>query len=98
MKPSGAESDAFVKEKLLLIDQISMEMGNQQDLFKAIQALQKENADLKLKVESFENTQLGNLIEYLLKSMKSSNGINSIIQIIQVSNAGHAKDLAFQLK
>lgn len=30
--------------------------------------------------------------------MKSSNGINSIIQIIQVSNAGHAKDLAFQLK
>ncbi|MDA0777716.1 MAG: alanine--tRNA ligase [Bacteroidetes bacterium] len=95
---TGAEADAFVKEKLLLIDQISMEMGNQQDLFKAIQALQKENADLKLKVESFENTQLGNLKEYLLKSMKSSNGINSIIQIIQVSNAGHAKDLAFQLK
>ena len=95
---TGAEADAFVKEKLLLIDQISMEMGNQQDLFKAIQALQKENADLKLKVESFENTQLGNIKEYLLKSMKSSNGINSIIQIIQVSNAGHAKDLAFQLK
>ena len=95
---TGAKADAFVKEKLLLIDQISMEMGNQQDLFKAIQALQKENADLKLKVESFENTQLGNIKEYLLKSMKSSNGINSIIQIIQVSNAGHAKDLAFQLK
>jgi len=95
---TGAKADAFVKEKLLLIDQISMEMGNQQDLFKAIQALQKENADLKLKVESFENTQLGNIKEYLLKSMKSSYGINSIIQIIQVSNAGHAKDLAFQLK
>lgn len=95
---TGAKADAFVKEKLLLIDQISMEMGNQQDLFKAIQALQKENADLKLKVESFENTQLGNIKEYLLKSMKSSNGINSIIQIIQVSNAGHTKDLAFQLK
>jgi alanyl-tRNA synthetase len=95
---TGAKADAFVKEKLSLMEQISAEMGNQQDLLKAVQTLQKENADLRIKLETFENAQLGKIKGDLLKSMKSSQGINSIIQIIQVSNAGQAKDLAFQLK
>ena len=95
---TGAKADAFVKEKLSLMEQISAEMGNQQDLLKAVQTLQKENAELRIKLETFENAQLGKVKGDLLKSMKSSQGINSIIQIIQVSNAGQAKDLAFQLK
>jgi alanyl-tRNA synthetase len=95
---TGAKADAYIKEKLSLIDQISAEMGNQQDLLKAVQTLQKENAELRLKLASFENAQLGNIKEELLKSMKSSNGVNSIVQIIQVGNTGQAKDLAFQLK
>ncbi|MDB4107638.1 alanine--tRNA ligase [Bacteroidia bacterium] len=95
---TGAKADAYVKDKLSLIEQIGAELGNQQDILKAIQSLQKENVDLKSKVEAFENSQLGDLKGDLMKAMNSVNGVNSIIDIIKVSNAGQAKDLAFQLK
>lgn len=95
---TGPKADAFIKDKLSLIEQIGAELGNQQDLVKAIQNLQKENADLKAKVEGFEAGQLGDVKRTLLQSMQTQNGVNSIVEIIKVSNAGQAKDLAFQLK
>jgi alanyl-tRNA synthetase len=95
---TGAKADSFVKDKMTLVEQIGAELGHPQDILKALQSLQKENAELKSKVEVFENNQLGDLKGNLLKGMKSANDVNSIIEIIEVSNAGQAKDLAFQLK
>ena len=95
---TGAKADAYVKDKMNLVERISAELGNQQDVLKAIQAMQKENAELRAKVEAFENSQVGNIKGDLLKAMKSANGVNSIVEIIKVGNAGQAKDLAFQLK
>jgi len=95
---TGAKADAYVKDKMSLVEKIGAELGNQQDILKAIQAIQKENAELKAKVEAFENSQVGNIKGDLLKAMKSANGVNSIVEIIKVGNAGQAKDLAFQLK
>ncbi|PCJ64076.1 MAG: alanine--tRNA ligase [Bacteroidetes bacterium] len=95
---TGTKADAYVKDKMMLVERIGAELGNQQDILKAIQALQKENSELKSKVEAFENSQLGDLKGDLLKGMKSENGVNSIIEIVKVSNTGQAKDLCFQLK
>ena len=95
---TGDKADSFVKDKMNLVEQLGAELGNPQDILKALQSLQKENADLKSKVESFEASQMGDVKGDLMKGMKSANGVNSIIEIIKVSNAGQAKDLAFQLK
>jgi alanyl-tRNA synthetase len=95
---TGSKADAYVKDKMSLVEQIGAELGNPQDLLKALQSLQKENADLKSKVETYEASQLGSVKGDLKKGMRSVNGVNSIIEIIKVSNAGQAKDLAFELK
>jgi len=95
---TGAKADAYMKEKLSLVEQIGAELGNPQDLLKALQALQKENVNLKSKVEMYEASQLGDVKGELVRRMQTVNGVNSIIEIIQVSNIGQAKDLAFQLK
>ena len=95
---TGAKADAYMKDNLSLVEQIGAELGNPQDILKALQALQKENVDLKSKVETYEASQLGDVKGDLVKGMHTVNGVNSIVEIIQVSNAGQAKDLAFQLK
>jgi len=95
---TGAKADGYVKDKMNLVEQIGAELGNPQDLLKALQSLQKENADLKSKVETYEAGQLGEVKGNLVKGIQTVNGVNSIVEIIQVGNAGQAKDLAFQLK
>ena len=95
---TGHKADAFIKDKLSLVEQMGAELGNPQDLLKALQSLQKENSELKSKLEVFEASQLGDVKGQLVKGMKSADGVNSIIEIIKVSTAAQAKDLAFQLK
>jgi alanyl-tRNA synthetase len=95
---TGAKADGYMKDKINLVEQIGAELGNPQDLLKALQSLQKENADLKSKVESYEAGQLGDVKGNLIKGIQTINGVNSIVEIIQVGNTGQAKDLAFQLK
>jgi len=95
---TGGKADAYMKDKLSLVEQIGAELGNPQDILKALQALQKENIGLKSKVETYEASQLGDMKGDLVKGMQTVNGVNSIVEIIQVSNAGQAKDIAFQLK
>jgi alanyl-tRNA synthetase len=95
---TGAKADEYMKDKMILVEQIGAELGNPQDVLKALQALQKENIDLKSKVETYEAAQLGDVKGNLVKGIQMVNGVNSIVEIIQVGNAGQAKDLAFQLK
>jgi alanyl-tRNA synthetase len=95
---TGAKADGYMKDKMNLVEQIGAELGNPQDLLKALQSLQKENTDLKSKVETYEASQLGDVKGNLVKGIQTVNGVNSIVEIIQVGNAGQAKDLAFQLK
>ena len=95
---TGAKADAYVKDKMSLLEQIGAELGNPQDILKALQALQKENAETAAKLETFEQEQLATLKESLKASVNEVKGVNSIVSIIKVSNAAQAKDLCFQFK
>ncbi|MFT6176728.1 MAG: alanyl-tRNA synthetase, partial [Bacteroidia bacterium] len=77
---TGAKADAYMKDKVSLVEQIGAELGNPQDILKALQALQKENVDLKSKVETFEASQLGDVKGDLVKGMRTVNGVNSIVE------------------
>jgi alanyl-tRNA synthetase len=95
---TGAKADAYVKDKMSLLEQIGAELGNPQDILKALQALQKENAETAAKLETFEQEQLATLKESLKASVNEVKGVNSIVSIIKVSNAAQAKDLCFQFQ
>jgi alanyl-tRNA synthetase len=95
---TGEKADQFIQGKLDLLENLSTELGNPQDILKALQNLKKENADVKAKLETFENDQLGSLKDKLKGSMIKSQGVNAIIEIVDIGNASQAKDLCFQFK
>ena len=95
---TGSKVDAHIKDKMTLLEQLGTELGNPQDLVKALQSLQKENTAVKEKLAAFENEQLGSLKENLKAEAKEINGVTVIVDIIAVNNAAQAKDLCFQFK
>ena len=95
---TGETVDDYVNAKLDLLSDISSALGNNQNVLKAIESLQAENSKFKALVEDYENKQAGNLKNDLLKCAKQVNGVNAIVEIVSVSNAGQAKDLCFQFK
>ncbi|MDB4161890.1 alanine--tRNA ligase [Bacteroidia bacterium] len=95
---TGSKVDAHIKDKMNLLEELGTELGNPQDLVKALQSLQKENTAVKEKLAAFENEQLGSLKENLKAEAKEINGVTAIVDIIAVNNAAQAKDLCFQFK
>ncbi|MFB1003820.1 MAG: alanine--tRNA ligase [Bacteroidia bacterium] len=95
---TGSKVDAHIKDKMNLLEELGTELGNPQDLVKALQSLQKENTAVKEKLAAFENEQLGSLKENLKAEAKEINGVTAIVDIISVNNAAQAKDLCFQFK
>jgi alanyl-tRNA synthetase len=95
---TGVGAEKLISSKLQLLENIGQTLGNQQDVVKAIESLLKENTDLKTKVQEFEQAQQGDLKGDLLAKFKEINGVNTLVEIVNVSNAGQAKDLCFQFK
>ncbi len=95
---TGTRADDMIKSKMTLLETVRAELGNPQDVLKALQALKKENAEVNAKLAEFENQQLGGLKEKLKQSITQINGVNTIVEIVKVANAAQAKDLCFQFK
>lgn len=95
---TNTKADAFVKEKIDTLAEVAKLLGNQQDVLKAVQALQLDNDMLHKKVEAFENQQAAGLKSNLLSNVKTHGNFKSIVEIVDISNAGQAKDLCFQLR
>lgn len=95
---TGTKADRYVKDKMDLLETLGAELGNPQDILKALQSLKNENAEIATKLVEFENQQLGGLKDKLLAGAKSTNGVNAIVEIIPINDAAQAKDLCFQFK
>jgi alanyl-tRNA synthetase len=95
---TGNKVDVFIKDRMNLLEQLGTELGNPQDLLKALQSIQRENTAVKERLSAFESQKLGSLKEKLKVEAVEVNGVTSIVDIITVSNAAQAKDLCFQFK
>ena len=95
---TSTAADEHVQSKIDLLGEIRSQLGDPQDVIKAVEALLKENISLKQEVEQFQSAKLVELKKNLEESVKSYGEVSAIIETISVSNAGQAKDLAFQLK
>ncbi|MDC0468553.1 DHHA1 domain-containing protein, partial [Bacteroidia bacterium] len=95
---TGAHADDYVINQLELLDLVRSELGNQKDILKAIKDIKNENFSFKEKLEAFEHEQVAGLKNKLKSSIQNINGMQVIIETIEVDKAAQVKDLCFQLK
>ncbi len=95
---TGEKAEEFLNQKLDLLDKINAELSNPTDLLKSIIHLVGENQNLKKKIEGYDLEKTINLKAALKQNINSVNGINYLVQKIEISSAEHLKDLSFQLK
>ncbi|MDG1756644.1 MAG: alanine--tRNA ligase [Bacteroidia bacterium] len=95
---TGNQADIYVKGQLDLLSEIRSELGNQQNIIKAIQDIKNENTLFQDKLQVFENRQLVILKDHLKSSVKDIDDMKVIIELIKVDKASQVKDLCFQLK
>ena len=95
---SGIAFEKYINEQLKQLQQIKEVLKNPKDISKALTSLSDENASLKKQIEKFEQSQLKSLSNELAQKVQSINGSNFIGEIVEVSNAGALKKLAFELK
>jgi len=95
---TALEAEKFVNSKLHLLDSISELMKSNKNIFEDVKKLIDEKAALGKQIEKFAKEAQGILKHSLKESVHEINGMNVIIQKIDLPNAGAVKDVAFQLK
>jgi alanyl-tRNA synthetase len=68
------------------------------DLVKSVEQLLEEKTELLKKLEVFENEKTVQIKEILKSEIRNSNGVNTLISKVDISNADQLKNLSFQLK
>lgn len=94
----GAAAEAYLRDELSVLRTVREALKNAKEPLKAIENINTENADLKKKVEHFENRLLVGVRNELLQKDEIINGVTFIGDIVHVSNADALKKLCFDLK
>ncbi len=87
-----------MREQEVTLDQIRDLLKGPKDLVKAVESLLEERTALQKKVEALENEKVQQLKGTLLAKVKSSNGLNLLIERVEVPNADALKQLAYELR
>ena len=95
---TGAKAEEYISQKLEVLEQVKSALSNPADVLKTINQLVTDNHALKKLLETYELEKTADLKATLKQNITSVNGINYIIQTIDIANADRLKDLCFQLK
>jgi len=87
---------AWYKQQENNLNQINAALKNPQDTFKAVTALQDENAKLKKQLDALLKDKAKNLKGELAKELQDINGIQFLAKQADLDATG-AKDLAYEL-
>jgi alanyl-tRNA synthetase len=94
----GKIAEEFVNEKFKLISNIQESLKNPKDIFKTINDILNENAELKKKFEKSEVQQLEISKKELLQKAIQLNGTTFIGAVVESSNPDSLKKLSYLLK
>jgi alanyl-tRNA synthetase len=87
-----------MREQEETLDQIRDLLKGPKDLVKAVEALLEERTALQKKVGALENEKVQQLKGTLLAKVKSSKGLNLLIERVEVPNPDALKQLAYELR
>src|SRR5205085_3124497 len=92
------QAELYVNDQFDLIQKIRETLKNPKDIFKNIQNLQDENAQLTRHIEYLEARQLVAIRNELLQKDQIINSVNFVGDIVEVGNPDALKKLCFDLK
>ncbi len=95
---TGKASDDYINKKVDTLQEVEELFGNPKDLVNHVQTFLKEHKDLSKKLESLNQLKVAGLKKDLVQNVKSTGGLNVLIQQVDVSNAADVKDILFQLR
>ncbi len=94
---SGKAAEDYIQNEFDIIRVIRDSLKNPKDIYKSIDNLLAENAEIKKQLEKSEAKQLDALAKDLLKQTESIGQINFIGKQVDVKNADALKKLSFEL-
>lgn len=95
---TGKKALEMVRKQQHELAAIGALFNNQKNLAGAVEKLQEEHAQMQKTIEQHAKEKAMSVKSELLKQKQEINGINVIASQVDVDNAGHLKDLCFQLK
>lgn len=95
---TAVEAEKLIYEEFDALHAIRQTLNNPKDTLAAIGKLVSDKAELEKEMARVELSRLNDLKNSLLTRIQNRNGINVLAAIVEVSNAGALKDLAFQVK
>jgi alanyl-tRNA synthetase len=94
---SGAASEQYIHDQLMLLSAVKDSLKNAKDPVQAVASLQDELSLLKKKAEQLENQLLLGLRNDLLTQKEMINNIAFVAKTVEVSSADALKKLAFDV-
>jgi alanyl-tRNA synthetase len=95
---TGEKAMSEINKQLAIIEELKELFKGQNDLVKAVKALQEERNALSKKIEILENEKLQEVKERLYAKIISVGDINMIAEVVEVPSADALKQLAYELK
>lgn len=92
------KAEKFINMQISKLNDVSELMQGSKNIVSDIKKLIAEKDDLIKKISLFEKKAQLNTKQELKNSLKNTNGMNYIVQQIEISSAAGMKDIAFQLK
>ena len=95
---TGEGADAYVRERLALLDEASAALKHPQDLVAQLNALQEETRTLRKALERVEQERANALGETLARSAERRGDYRMVVSRLPTGDGKAAKALAFQLE
>jgi alanyl-tRNA synthetase len=95
---TSSEAENLLNQQLTLLDQVKEALNNPKDLVKAVNDLLAERSALLKKVEVLEAGATQQLKQELLGKISTVDGMNVIIERVNIPSADALKQLSFELK
>ena len=95
---TNAGALAKINERLSLLEAVEAKLNNPKDLIAALNKIWQENSELKQKIEAMELQQIAAIKQSFHGAFESKDGMNILLQKVELPSADAAKQLCFQLK
>ncbi len=95
---TAERAETYINDEEKLLDNIRTILKNPPDVLKAVEALSKERDLLKKQMEKLQLKQVNSLKIGMMKSATDVNGVQVIIQKVELQSADALKKLAYDLR
>lgn len=95
---TAVKAEEFINRQIGLLNQLKDVLKNPKDVFKSIEQLQNENAELSGRIESMLGEKAKFVQQELIRKVKKQNGINFIAEKIELDSSEAIRNLSFELK